>query len=52
MAELITGLTAERVRANLAEVRERIAAAAARAGRDVAEVEIVAAAKYVPAGDD
>ena len=51
MAELITGLTAERVRANLAEVRERIAAAAARAGRDVAEVEIVAAAKYVPAGE-
>jgi PLP dependent protein len=48
LAELITGLTAERVRANLAEVRERIAAAAARAGRDAAGVEIVAAAKYVP----
>lgn len=49
MAELISGLTAGRVRANLAEVRERIAAAAARAGRDPAEVEIVAAVKYVPA---
>ena len=51
MAELITGLTAERVRANLAEVRERIAAAAARAGRDGADVEIVVAAKYVPAAE-
>jgi pyridoxal phosphate enzyme (YggS family) len=51
LAELITGLTAERVRANLAEVRERIAAAAARAGRDAAGVEIVGAAKYVPAGE-
>ena len=48
---MITGLTAERVRANLAEVRERIAAAAARAGRDAADVEIVAAAKYVPGGE-
>ncbi len=51
MAELITGLTAERVRASLAEVRERIAAAAARAGRDPAEVEIVAAGKYVALED-
>ncbi len=49
MAELISGLTAERVRANLAEVRERIALAAACAGRDPAEVEIVAAVKYVAA---
>jgi pyridoxal phosphate enzyme (YggS family) len=48
LAELISGLTAERVRANLAEVRERIAAAAARAGRDPGDVEIVAAVKYVP----
>jgi hypothetical protein len=48
---VVTGLTAERVRANLAEVRERIAAAAARAGRDAAEVEIVGAVKYVPAGE-
>jgi hypothetical protein len=51
LAELITGLTAERVRANLAEVRERIAAAAARAGRDGADVEIVGAAKYVPTAE-
>jgi len=36
------------VRANLAEVRERIAAAAARAGRNPGDVEIVAAVKYVP----
>jgi pyridoxal phosphate enzyme (YggS family) len=48
LAELISGLTAERVRANLAEIRERIAAAAARAGRDPGDVEIVAAVKYVP----
>ncbi|HVF77763.1 MAG TPA: YggS family pyridoxal phosphate enzyme [Solirubrobacteraceae bacterium] len=48
MTQLVTGLTGERVRANLAEVRERIAAAAARAGRDRGEVEIVAAVKYVP----
>jgi pyridoxal phosphate enzyme (YggS family) len=51
LAELISGLTAERVRGNLAEVRERIAAAAARAGRDAAQVEIVAAVKYVPAAE-
>jgi pyridoxal phosphate enzyme (YggS family) len=51
LAELINGLTAERVRANLAEVRERIAAAAARAGRDPGDVEIVAAVKYVPAAE-
>jgi pyridoxal phosphate enzyme (YggS family) len=51
LAQLITGLTAERVRANLAEVRERIAAAAARAGRDPAAIEIVAAVKYVPAAE-
>ncbi|HWI07571.1 MAG TPA: YggS family pyridoxal phosphate-dependent enzyme [Solirubrobacteraceae bacterium] len=49
MTEQVSGLTAERVRANLAEVRERIAAAAARAGRDPEGVEIVAAVKYVPA---
>jgi pyridoxal phosphate enzyme (YggS family) len=51
LAELITGLTAERVSANLAEVRERIAAAAARAGRYAGEIEIVAAVKYVPAAE-
>ncbi|MGH2919710.1 MAG: YggS family pyridoxal phosphate-dependent enzyme [Solirubrobacteraceae bacterium] len=49
MAELVSGLTADRVRDNLAEVRERIAAAARRAGRDAQDVEVVAAVKYVPA---
>jgi pyridoxal phosphate enzyme (YggS family) len=49
LAERFTGLTADRVRANLAEVRERIGAAAARAGRDPGEIEIVAAVKYVAA---
>ena len=44
-------MDAERVRANLAEVRERIAAAAARAGRDPADVEVVAAGKYVALDD-
>ncbi|HEX8157179.1 MAG TPA: YggS family pyridoxal phosphate-dependent enzyme [Solirubrobacteraceae bacterium] len=49
MADVVVrGLTAERVRANLAEVDERIAAAAARAGRGRAGVELVAAVKYVP----
>ena len=47
MAELIAGLDAARVRANAREIRERIAAAAARAGRDPAEVELLAAVKYV-----
>ncbi|MFL5821800.1 MAG: YggS family pyridoxal phosphate-dependent enzyme [Solirubrobacteraceae bacterium] len=42
-------LRRERVRANLEEVRERIAAAAARGGRDPAQVEVCAATKYVPA---
>jgi pyridoxal phosphate enzyme (YggS family) len=51
LAQRFTGLTAERVRANLGEVRERIAAAAARAGREPGEVEIVAAVKYVEAGE-
>ena len=48
MAELIHGLDAERVRANLDAVREEIAAACARAGRDAAAVEVLAAVKYVP----
>jgi len=51
LAERISGLTAERVRSNLAEVRERIAAAAARAGRDPARIEIVAAVKYIAVED-
>jgi len=48
LADLVHGLTAERVRANLAELDERIAAAAARSGRDPGDVELVAAVKYVP----
>jgi len=51
MAEPIGGLTAERVRANLVAVRERIAAAAAVAGRDPADVELVVAGKYVRVED-
>jgi hypothetical protein len=46
VAELVQGLTAERVRVNLAEVREEVAQAAG--GRDV---EIVAAVKYVALED-
>lgn len=48
MAPLIYGLRAERVRTNLAAVREEIAVAAERAGRDPQEVEVLAACKYVP----
>jgi PLP dependent protein len=48
MVELTHGLRAERVRANLATVREEIAAAAGRSGRDPSEVEVLAACKYVP----
>jgi hypothetical protein len=48
VAQLVTGLTAERVRANAVEVRDEIAQAAARAGRDPAGVELLAAVKYVP----
>jgi len=40
-------LSAERVRANLAELREEIDAAATRAGRDPGAVEILAAVKYL-----
>jgi pyridoxal phosphate enzyme (YggS family) len=51
VAQLIDGLDAARVRANLAEVREEIAAAARRAGRDPGDVELLAATKYVRAED-
>ena len=44
MAELIHGLEAARVRANLERVREEIAGT----GRDPADVELLAAVKYVP----
>ncbi|MGA2757201.1 MAG: YggS family pyridoxal phosphate-dependent enzyme [Solirubrobacteraceae bacterium] len=44
-------LNVDVVRTNLASVQERIARAAARAGRDAGEVEILAAVKYVTAAD-
>jgi len=44
VVELITGLRAEEVGANLERVRSEIA----HAGRDPAEVQILAAVKYVP----
>jgi pyridoxal phosphate enzyme (YggS family) len=44
VAELITGLRAGEVRANLERVREEIAAA----GRDPADVQVLAAVKYLP----
>jgi uncharacterized pyridoxal phosphate-containing UPF0001 family protein len=47
MTRRFTGLDAERVRANLARVRERIAAT----GRDPEEVEVCAATKYVDAAE-
>ncbi|MFM8804424.1 MAG: alanine racemase, partial [Planctomycetia bacterium] len=40
---------ADRVRSNLAAVRERIAAACRRAGRDPADVRLVGVTKYVSA---
>ena len=47
MAELIRGLEVTRVRENLAQIRAEIASACARAGRDPAAVELLAAVKYV-----
>ncbi|MBV9336246.1 MAG: YggS family pyridoxal phosphate-dependent enzyme, partial [Solirubrobacterales bacterium] len=44
MVELITGLRADDVRANLDRVRSEIS----EAGRDPNEVQILAAVKYVP----
>ncbi|MDQ3739925.1 MAG: YggS family pyridoxal phosphate enzyme [Actinomycetota bacterium] len=44
-------LNADAVRANLAEIRDEVAAAASRAGRDPRDVEIVAAVKYVALED-
>ncbi|MGH3264093.1 MAG: YggS family pyridoxal phosphate enzyme [Trebonia sp.] len=45
MVDLIRGLAPERIRANLDHVRQQISAT----GRDPAEVEILAAVKYLPA---
>jgi pyridoxal phosphate enzyme (YggS family) len=47
MAELITGLEPSEVRTRVEEAYERIAAAARGAGRDPADVELLAAVKYV-----
>jgi PLP dependent protein len=52
VAELISGLRAERIRENLKRVRDEIATAAGRSpnaptGRDRREVEVLAAIKYV-----
>ena len=44
-----TAIAAQRVHANLARVRERIAAAAERSGRDAAAVHLVGVTKYVDA---
>jgi pyridoxal phosphate enzyme (YggS family) len=49
VADLITGLEPERVRANCARVRAQVDDTASRAGRAAGEVEILAASKYVPA---
>jgi pyridoxal phosphate enzyme (YggS family) len=47
MAGMITGIEVETVRAATERVREEIAAAARKAGRDPAEVELLAAVKYI-----
>lgn len=51
MVELISDLRGEVIRANLAEVHGEIAQAAAFAGRDPGEVEVLAATKYVASDD-
>jgi PLP dependent protein len=48
VAREVEELDPERVARRLADVHERIRTAAARAGRDPLEVEILAAVKYVP----
>ena len=48
MARVITGLDPARVKANADRVREVIAAAATKAGRDPDAVSLLAAVKYVP----
>jgi pyridoxal phosphate enzyme (YggS family) len=47
----VAGLSADRVHANADRVRAEIAAAAGRAGRDPADVELLAAVKYVHTPD-
>jgi PLP dependent protein len=48
MANLIYGLDAARVRENAARARDEIATAALLAGREPADVQLLAAVKYVP----
>lgn len=50
MTEKLSSEETERIRANVEAVRTRIAAAARRAGRDPAEVTLVAVTKKHPAG--
>jgi pyridoxal phosphate enzyme (YggS family) len=47
----VAGLSAARVRENTARVRAEIDAAAGRAGRDAADVELLAAVKYLEVED-
>jgi pyridoxal phosphate enzyme (YggS family) len=49
MVDVIEQVDPEHVAARLAEVRERIAAACARAGRDPDDVDVLVATKYVAA---
>jgi hypothetical protein len=51
MVEPIRAVDPERLRTNLASLREQISAAARSAGRDPDEVELLAATKYVLAED-
>jgi PLP dependent protein len=51
MVELITGLKADRVRANLESVRAEIAAALTRSGEPGRDVQVIAAIKYVAADE-
>jgi PLP dependent protein len=51
VAKPLETLDPERVRSNVAAVRERIEAACAHAGRDRSEVELLAATKYVGIDD-
>lgn len=51
MVELVSGLDAERVRANLERIRAQLDDASARAGREPGAVELLAATKYLPADE-
>jgi PLP dependent protein len=51
VAGLISGVEVDTVRRGLERVRAEIAEAAGRAGRDPAEVELLAAVKYIPLED-